>query len=67
MKDNDKIDDFVGKISEISSKFAALGKAIEEPRLVKKFLSRLPRKNTFILWLPWNKLLTLRLRVLKIL
>ena len=45
MKDNDKIDDFVGKISEISSKSAALGETMEEPKLVKKFLSSLPRKK----------------------
>lgn len=45
MKDTDKIDDFVGKISEISSKSTGLGEAIEESKLVKKFLSSLPRKK----------------------
>ena len=45
MKDTDKIDDFVGKLSEISSKSAALGETIEESKLVKKFLSSLPRKK----------------------
>lgn len=45
MKDNDSIDDFVGKISEISSKSAALGETMEEPKLVKKFLKSLPRKK----------------------
>ena len=45
MKDNDTIDNFVGKLSEISSKSAALGEIIEEPKLVKKFLNCLPRKK----------------------
>ena len=45
MKDNESIDDFVGKLSEISSKSAALGVTLEEPKLVKKFLSSLPRKK----------------------
>lgn len=46
MKDIDRIDNFVGKQSEIASKSAALGENIEEPKLVKKFLSSLPQKNT---------------------
>ena len=45
MKDEDKIDTFVGKLSEISSKSASLGEIIEEPKLVKKFLKSLPRKR----------------------
>lgn len=45
MKDSETIDDFVGKISEISSKSAALGKNIDESKLVKKFLICLPRKK----------------------
>ncbi|XP_013654467.2 uncharacterized protein LOC111214380 [Brassica napus] len=45
MKDAEKIDDFGGKLSEISSKSAALGKEIEEPQLVKKFLKGLSRKK----------------------
>ncbi|KNA02920.1 hypothetical protein SOVF_214050, partial [Spinacia oleracea] len=45
MKETDKIDDFVGKISELSSKSVALGQTIEEPKLVKKFLKSLPRKR----------------------
>ena len=45
MKENDKIDDFVGKLSEISSKSAALGENMEEAKLVKKFLQGLPRKK----------------------
>lgn len=45
MKDSDKIDDFVAKLSEISSKSAALGVNIEESKLVKKFLNCLSRKK----------------------
>ncbi|XP_013613507.1 PREDICTED: uncharacterized protein LOC106319677 [Brassica oleracea var. oleracea] len=45
MKDSEKIDDFVGKLSEISSKSAALGVNIEEPKLVRKVLKCLPRKK----------------------
>ena len=45
MKDSDTIDDFVGKLSEISSKSSALGEVIEETKLVKKFLSSLPRRK----------------------
>lgn len=47
MKDTEKIDDFGGKISEIASKSAALGVSIEEPKLVKKFLTSLPRKKIY--------------------
>ncbi|XP_022570911.2 uncharacterized protein LOC106407057 [Brassica napus] len=45
MKDTEKIDDFVGKLSELSSKSAALGESMDESKLVKKFLSCLPRKK----------------------
>lgn len=45
MKDTDKIDDFVGKISEIASKAAALGTTIENIKLVKKLLGSLPNKK----------------------
>ncbi|XP_048611570.1 uncharacterized protein LOC125585899 [Brassica napus] len=45
MKDSEKIDDFAGKLSEISSKSTALGVNIEEPKLVRKFLKCLPRKK----------------------
>ena len=44
-KDEDTIDVFAGKLSEISSKSASLGETIEEPKLVKKFLKCLPRKK----------------------
>ena len=36
MKDEDTIDIFVGKLSEISSKSVSLGETIEEPKIVKK-------------------------------
>lgn len=45
MKDTDTINDFVGKLSELSSKSAALGENIEETNMVKKFLKSLPRKK----------------------
>lgn len=45
MKDGEKIDDFAGKLSELSSKSSALGEEIEESKLVKKFLKSLPRKK----------------------
>lgn len=45
MKEEDSINSFVDKLSEISSKSASLGEIIEEPKLVKKFLKSLPRKK----------------------
>lgn len=45
MKENDTIDDFVGKLSEITTKSASLGENIEESKVVKKFLNSLPRKK----------------------
>ena len=45
MKDTETIDEFVGKLAEISSKSTALGEEIEEPKLVKKFLKCLPLKK----------------------
>ncbi|XP_020874556.1 uncharacterized protein LOC110226645 [Arabidopsis lyrata subsp. lyrata] len=45
MKDSDTIDDFAGRISEISTKAASLGENIEETKVVKKFLKSLPRKK----------------------
>lgn len=45
MKDNDHIDDFVGKLSEIASKSTALGDNIEETKLVKKFFIKSLRKK----------------------
>lgn len=45
MRDNETIDDFSGRISEISSKSASLGEEIEESKLVKKFLKSLPHKK----------------------
>ena len=45
MKEEDTIDVFVGKLSEISSKSSSLGEIIEEPKIVKKFLKSLPRRK----------------------
>ncbi|KAG7598928.1 Zinc finger CCHC-type [Arabidopsis suecica] len=45
MKDTESIDDFAGKLSEISTKAAALGEKINETKLVKKFLGSVPRKK----------------------
>ena len=45
MKETETIDDFTGKLSEISSKSASLGENIEESKLVKKFLKSLLRKK----------------------
>ncbi|XP_013665386.3 uncharacterized protein LOC106369826 [Brassica napus] len=45
MKDTDKIDDFVGKLPEISSRSTVLGESRNEAKLVKKFLLGLPRKK----------------------
>ena len=43
MKETESIDDFGGRLSELASKSAALGTTIEEAKIVKKFLSSLPR------------------------
>ena len=48
MKETESIDDFGGKLSELASKSSALGVIIEETKLVKKFLSSLPRKKYII-------------------
>lgn len=45
MKEDDTIDVFVGKLSEITSKTASLGEIIEGPKVVKKFLKSLPRRR----------------------
>ena len=45
MKEDDTIDMFVGRLSEITSKSASLGEIIEEPKHVKKFLKSLPRRR----------------------
>lgn len=45
MKETDTIDEFSGKLAEISSKSASLGEVIDEPKLVKKFLISLPKKK----------------------
>lgn len=48
MKDTDKIDDFIRKLSEISSKSDALGETMDEYKLVKKFLQSIPWKKYHI-------------------
>lgn len=45
MKDTESVDEFGGKLAEIASKSAALGVSIEEPKMVKKLMSSLPRKK----------------------
>ncbi|XP_010469242.1 PREDICTED: uncharacterized protein LOC104749335 [Camelina sativa] len=45
MKDSEKIDEFAGKMSELASKSASLGVAIDESKMVKKFLNCLPHKK----------------------
>lgn len=45
MKDTKMIDDFVRKLTKLSSKSTALGEEIEEPKLGNKFLKCLPRKK----------------------
>lgn len=45
MKDTYTIDEFSGKLAELSSKSAHLGEIIEESKLVKKFLSSFPKKK----------------------
>lgn len=45
MKETDSIDEFAGRLSEISSKSASLGESIEETKLVMKFLKCLPRRK----------------------
>ena len=45
MKDKDTIDDIAKKLTELSSKATALGEPIEEHKLIKKFMSCLPRKK----------------------
>ena len=42
MKDTDNIDDFIRKLSEISSKSDALGETMDDSKLVKKFLQSIP-------------------------
>lgn len=45
MKESDTIDEFSGKLAELSSRSTSLGEVIEETKLVKKFLSSLPKKK----------------------
>ena len=45
MHDSDSIDIFSEKLSKLASKAASLGHSIEELKIVKKFLNRLPRNK----------------------
>lgn len=45
MRESESIDDFSGKLFKLTSKSAVLGVNIEETKLVKKFLTSLPRKK----------------------
>ncbi|KAJ0919488.1 putative transcription factor interactor and regulator CCHC(Zn) family [Helianthus annuus] len=44
MKDSSTMDEFSSQLTRMSSKAASLGSIIEEQRIVKKFLSGLPRR-----------------------
>ncbi|XP_076908997.1 uncharacterized protein LOC143566098 [Bidens hawaiensis] len=44
MKDAESIDDYSGRLSGLATKFAALGSAIDETRLVRKFLTGMPKR-----------------------
>ncbi|GKA80376.1 hypothetical protein Tco_0786972 [Tanacetum coccineum] len=49
MSDNDSIDAYVAKLSGIASKSATLGEVMSEHKLVKKFLTSLPRRFVHIM------------------
>lgn len=49
MKETDTIDEFVGKLGEISSKSAALGEIIEETKLLKNSSKVFQERNLFTL------------------
>ncbi|GKC52441.1 hypothetical protein Tco_1075186 [Tanacetum coccineum] len=48
MSDNDTIDAYAAKLSDIDSKSATLGEVMSEHKLVKKFLTSLPRRFVHI-------------------
>ncbi|XP_076910612.1 uncharacterized protein LOC143568312 [Bidens hawaiensis] len=48
MKDSEKIDDYANRIFEISSNSATLGETFEQQKIVKKFLTSLPRRFVHI-------------------
>ncbi|XP_010507349.1 PREDICTED: pupal cuticle protein 36-like [Camelina sativa] len=45
MNGSNSVDDFAGKISGLASQSSSLGATIEEPKLVKKFHTGLPREK----------------------
>lgn len=67
MKESDTIDDFIRKLSEISTKAASLGENIEETKIVKKFLKNLPRKKYIHIIAALEQVLDLKTTTLKIL
>lgn len=67
MKESDTIDDFIRKLSEISTKAASLGENIEETKIVKKFLKSLPRKKYIHIIAALEQVLDLKTTTLKIL
>ncbi|XP_076895065.1 uncharacterized protein LOC143547550 [Bidens hawaiensis] len=44
MKDSESIDDYSGRLSGLATKFAALGSAIDETRLVRNILTCMPKR-----------------------
>lgn len=57
MKETDSVDSFVGKLSELATKSAALGEVIEQPKLVRKFLCSLRRKKYILMTATLEQLL----------
>ncbi|XP_076899304.1 uncharacterized protein LOC143553140 [Bidens hawaiensis] len=45
MKESSTVDEFASQISALASKAASLSETIEESKMVKRFLNRLPKKN----------------------
>ncbi|XP_010484986.1 PREDICTED: uncharacterized protein LOC104763293 [Camelina sativa] len=45
MGDSESVDEYAGKMSGLAAQSASLGEAIDETKLVKKFLSGLPREK----------------------
>ncbi|XP_076940852.1 uncharacterized protein LOC143610193 [Bidens hawaiensis] len=45
MKESSTVDEFASQINTLASKAASLGETIEESKMVKRFLSGLPKKN----------------------
>lgn len=63
MKEMDTIDEFSGKLAEMSSKSSSLGEVIDEPKLVKKFLSSLPKKKYITIVAALEQVLDLKITI----